>query len=200
MKPYRVEITINADRDTVWRAMTDIEQIRQWFGWDYEGIDGEIRYIFVEHMKHEPPARMSDDDGSWYIELVADGPRTIVRAVMSGELDGTDWDEVYDEIEEGWRTFFEQLRFLLEARPEGRRRTVYLAGAADAQPPVAGEPWHSGPHQHGVVDAAGHLVVSSRSPEGSASILVSTFGLDDAAFDAVRQDWAGRWSTATVTT
>jgi uncharacterized protein YndB with AHSA1/START domain len=199
MKPYRVEITINADRDTVWRAMTDIEQIRQWFGWEYDGIEGEIRYIFVEQMKYEPPARMRDEDGSWYIELVADGPRTVVRVVQSGDLDGTDWDEIYDAIEEGWRTFLEQLRFLLDTRPEGRRRTVFLAGEA-TDVPVEGKPWHSSRYQRMVVDPAGHLVVAATEPKGSAFVLVSTYGLDDAEFAAVRDEWTRRWPAATVTT
>jgi uncharacterized protein YndB with AHSA1/START domain len=200
MKPYRVEITVNADRDTVWRAMTDIEQIRQWFGWDYDGIDGEIRYIFVDQMKHEPPARMTDQDGSWYIELVAEGPRTIVRVVQPGDLDGTDWDEIYDEIEEGWRTFLEQLRFLLDTRTAGRRRTVFLTGTSAAGMQLDGEPWHRSRYQRMVVDAAGHLVVVASSPKDTAFLLVSTYGLDDAAFEAVRDEWTRRWESAATAT
>ena len=48
-KPFRVEVTVDAPRDTVWRALTEPEQIRHWFGWDYDGLEDEIRLIFVEH-------------------------------------------------------------------------------------------------------------------------------------------------------
>lgn len=37
MKKMAVErsIWINAPRERVWRAITETEQIRQWWGWDY---------------------------------------------------------------------------------------------------------------------------------------------------------------------
>lgn len=206
-KPYRVEVTISAARDGVWRAMTDPEQIRQWFGWDYEGLDGEIRHIFADHVVLDPPARMSFEDGS-FIELVADGERTIVRAVLPGPLDEARWDEIYDGIEEGWRSFLEQLRFLLEIRPQGRRRTVYLTGTATGPDALAlagtdGQSWHTSRYQRMSIDAAGHLVgVAAQAPLDSDSIgpvavTISTYGLDDAAFTALRDTWARRWSAVT---
>ena len=48
-KPFRVEVIVDAPRDAVWRALTEPEQIRHWFGWDYDGLEDEIRVIFVEH-------------------------------------------------------------------------------------------------------------------------------------------------------
>ena len=62
-KPFRVEVTVDAPRDEVWRALTEPEQIRHWFGWEYDGLDDEIEFIFVEHAKLHPPDRieMSDD-------------------------------------------------------------------------------------------------------------------------------------------
>jgi uncharacterized protein YndB with AHSA1/START domain len=212
-KPFRVEITINADRDTVWQAMTSPEQIRQWFGWDYEGIDGEIRYIFVDHVELHPPERMLFEDGA-YIELVADGPRTVVRAALPGSLDDADWDEIYDGIEEGWRTFLEQLRFLLETRPRGRRRTIYLTGTTTGAHALAiagaGEqPWHTSRYQSMTIDSSGQLLgVASQAPlagdgAGPTAITITTYGLDDDAFAAVRDEWADRWSAvpdAKVTT
>ena len=38
-KPFRVEVIVDAPRDAVWRALTEPEQIRHWFGWDYDGLE-----------------------------------------------------------------------------------------------------------------------------------------------------------------
>ena len=58
-KPYRVEVTVDAPRDEVWRALTEPEQIRHWFGWEYDGLEGEIELIFRAH--EAPPARPHRD-------------------------------------------------------------------------------------------------------------------------------------------
>jgi uncharacterized protein YndB with AHSA1/START domain len=192
-KPFRVEITIAAPRDAVWQALTVPEEIREWFGWDYDGLDDEIRYIFVERMTHEAPDRLVGANGS-YIELESDGPRTIVRAVMPADLDDTDWDDVYDGVEEGWRQFFEQLRYLLETRPKGKRRTVHLTGAAAVG--LAGDVWHESRYQRMVVDETGHLVGLHVEGDTGVAVTISTYGLDDAEFAAVREDWTRKWAAA----
>ena len=211
-KPFRVEVTVDAPRDAVWRALTDPDLIRQWFGWDYDDLDAEIRYIFVDHAEPHPPGRIDFPDDTRVrqtIELAEVGPRTVVRVVKPAPLDDATWDDIYDGEEEGWRWFFEQLRFLLERGPTGRRRTVYLTGtvpgrrAVEAVEPVDGtapaELWHDSRYLRMVVDRAGHLVVVSGQrplddPEPSpAGIAVSTFGLDDEAFAAVTAEWTDRW-------
>ena len=63
-KPFRVEVTVDAPRDEVWRALTEPERIKHWFGWEYDGLDDEVQLIFVDHATHFPPER---------IELPADG-------------------------------------------------------------------------------------------------------------------------------
>ncbi|HEX8632171.1 MAG TPA: SRPBCC domain-containing protein [Catenuloplanes sp.] len=207
-QPFQVDITINADRDAVWRTMTDPAEIRQWFGWDYDGIDAEIRHIFVEHVRPAPPDRILFEDGS-AIELTADGPLTGVRAVLAGPPQGPDPDDLYNGVEEGWRTFFEQLRFLLETRPGGRRRTIYLTGVASGAELLAvgatgGRPWHGSRYQQMTVSDAGHLVaVASQALLTSenvnpAAITISTYGLDDAGFAAVEEHWTKRWSAVSA--
>ena len=42
-KPFRVEVTVDAPRDVVWRELTEPERIRHWFGWEYDGLDEEIK-------------------------------------------------------------------------------------------------------------------------------------------------------------
>jgi uncharacterized protein YndB with AHSA1/START domain len=201
-KPFLVEVAVNAPTDDVWAALTTPATIGEWFGWDYEGIDAEIRQIFVDEAKLDAPHRVSWGDGS-YLEVTADGPRSIVRAVLPGNLDDSRWDDVYDGVEEGWRAFLTQLRFLLERRPTGRRRTVFLTGDATGAQVIAvagdGEVLLTGVRSLALLDPHGHLVVADIRLKlddiapSRASITVSTYGLDDKTFAEVRDRWAARW-------
>jgi hypothetical protein len=203
-KPFRVEVAVQAPMEEVWRALTEPDRLRQWFGWDYEGLDAEIEFI-VEKCQLEPPDRIAMGELGGAIELTADGGRTIVRAIRPGPLDDARWEDIYDGIEEGWRAFFEQLRFWLERHPRaGRRRTIYLSGvaaSADVLPTVTGEPWHESRLQRMCVAADGHLVgAAAQQPltaaePGPISVTVTTYGLDDDAFEAVRAEWARRWQS-----
>lgn len=212
-KPFHVETRVAAPPADVWPALTEPGRIRRWFGWDYDGIEAEITLIFVDEPKHEDGRRVTWSDGS-YLEVEADGPHTVVRAVLPGDLTDARWDDVYDGIEEGWRAFLAQLRHLLETRPEGRRRTVFLTGSATGADLRAaagdGTPVHESERQFGLVDPHGHLVVAASQARlaedraANVSVTVSTYGLDDDAFAAVRERWASRWlpvaADAAVTT
>lgn len=201
-KPFRVETSVEAPQEAVWRALTTPEQLRDWFGWDYSGIEAETEMIFGPGFG-QPVAERLQFDNSWWIDVVADGSRTIVRAVAPGPLADTEWDDVFDAVEEGWRVFLEQLRYLLEIRPTGRRRTIYLTGETtgadllDAAGP--GETRLVDRYHRIAVNDDGHLVAAEATlsveatEPGPVSIVVSTFGLDDDAFAAVRDQWAERW-------
>jgi uncharacterized protein YndB with AHSA1/START domain len=204
-KPFEVETVVDAPRDVVWRSFSSPELIHQWFGWDYDGLDGEIRFIFVENAEPEPPGRIAFGDGQ-AIDLLADGERTVVRVVMPGDLSDAKWADIYDGMEEGWRTFFEQLRFYLERRQDsGRRRTIYLTGTGSGQAAahalLTGEPWHESRYQRMTVDADGLLLgVAAQQPmdaSGPVSLTVTTYGLDDAAFAEQEKRWTARWSEVT---
>jgi uncharacterized protein YndB with AHSA1/START domain len=128
-KPFQVETVVDAPIEVVWRSITSPDLIHQWFGWDYDDLEGEIRFIFVDHAEPSPQDHRIKVDGGQTIELVPDGRRTVVRVVMPGDLTDASWDDIYDGMEEGWRTFFEQLRFYLERhQASGTRRTIYLTG------------------------------------------------------------------------
>lgn len=206
-KPFVVEVSIDAPADAVWRAVSDTAEIRRWFGWDYPGLDEEIQYIFVDHCTQVPPQRL-EFEGFQTIELVPDGSRTVVRVVCAGGLADAKWDDIYDGMEEGWRTFFHQLKYYVERREGQDRRTVYLSGTVPGPAVVAaldsfapGKGWQSSRHQHAVAPAAeGVDLVSVVSPLPLASdepaklnVTVTTYGLDDAAFAAVQRDWTDRW-------
>ena len=132
----------------------------------------------------------------------------MVRLVSPGSLDGTDWDDVYDELEEGWRAFFHQLRHHLERHRGEDRRTIFLSGRAPARDVIAGvdgmapgEPWLASRHQRATAtgEYGGGLVgvLAARgvdSPEpGRVTVTVTTHGLDDAAYAETRDRWASWW-------
>jgi hypothetical protein len=200
LKPYAVEFDLPAGRDEAWDAVTQPGVLRQWFGWDYDGLDAEIQQIFVDQATLLAPERMGWADGS-YLEVVGDDDRAVVRAVREGPV--PDNPDAYDAIEEAWRTFLVQLRFLFERRPEGVRRTIYLTGETTGRQALslAETDWQPvGRRVSWTVDADGFLVVvSGRVPLSGPSaarmeVTVSTFGLDDAAFENVREEWTKKWA------
>ena len=73
----------------------------------------------------------------------------VTRAAPAGS-----WDGVYDEVNEGWLTFFQQLRFYLERHPGKERRTLHV--------PAEGEEWFRTENQLGVVREDGSLVIRTR--------------------------------------
>ena len=199
-KPYRLEISVAAGRDEVWETVTQPPVIRQWFGWDYDGLDAEIRQIFVDEATLLAPERMGWADGS-FLEVTGDDQGSIVRAVR-GEPPVEDVDQ-WDPLEAGWTAFLIQLRYLLEESPKGRRRTLFLTGTSTGRQALrlaTGDWTRAGTRVAWVVDAEGHLVVvSGRRPldgpdADRVEIIVSTFSLDDVAFDACRDRWSKRWA------
>ena len=200
LKPYSVEFALAASRDEVWDAVTQPAVLRQWFGWDYDGLDAEIRQIFVDQATLLAPERMGWADGS-YLEVTGDDDRAVVRAVREGPV--PDNPDAYDAIEEAWRAFLVQLRFLVERRPTGARRTVYLIGETTGRQALslAETEWQPvGRRVSWTIDADGFLVVvAGRVPLDGPSaahmeVTVSTFGLDDDAFEARREEWTKKWA------
>ena len=213
-RPFRVEVVVDAPREEVWRALTEPERVSRWFGWDYDGLASEIQYIFVDHARHEPPGLIELDDGqdNQTIELIEEGPRTRVICFRPGPLDGADWDELYEDVREGWITFFAQLRHSIERHPEEDRRTIRLTGEAVPAEVVealgrelSGPVWHQGRFQH-VVAAGGdgdllvgvHPKLPVDAPvRGPISVIVTSYGLGDEAFAALGERWQSWWRELT---
>jgi hypothetical protein len=151
--PVIVEVVIAAPVETVWRALRDPAEIRNWFGWDYEGLEEEIRFIFLEASKADDDARVLDGGSEGVIALEDRGGETVVRVTRAAPAGS--WEGVYDEVNEGWLTFFQQLRFYLERHPGRERRTVQIE--------TGGEEWFRTEKQLGVVREDGSLVI--RTPE-----------------------------------
>ena len=226
----RIELTLPAPFDVVWRWFRDPALIRRWFGWDYDsdegGLDAEIRMIFVDHTVVDEADR-SLHMGGHRFAFEARGEATVVRVTRAAPASGPEWtDAFYDDVDEGWISFLHQLRFTLAHHPDDERRTLYLSGEAidpadaslttqvDGQLAVgaryrssvgpenlSGEVWFRSAHQLGLtVDAWGPgLAILAESPTAaadhpSAQAILTTYGLDAAAHDALAQPWTAWWA------
>ena len=138
-----IVVTVAAPVEDVWRALREPAAIRQWFGWDYVNmygladLDAEIETIFggASTSDEERTIRFREDE---MLRVEPRGAETIVRVTRPGPADG-DWDGYYDDIAEGWLSFFHQLRFALERHPGEERRTLHLTAVAedDRSGPIA---------------------------------------------------------------
>jgi uncharacterized protein YndB with AHSA1/START domain len=146
--PVIVELAIAAPADTVWRALRDPAEIKRWFGWEYEGFDEEVEYIFFKASSADDDARVLDGGPGGTIALEDRGGETVVRVTRPEPASG------YDEVNEGWLTFMQQLRFYLERRHGRDRHTLHV--------PTSGEEWFRSEHQVGTVREDGALVIRTR--------------------------------------
>lgn len=208
-----VELTIAAPFATVWQALRDPAEIRRWHGWDYDELDGEIEIIYVNDVvADEAAGTIAIGDGSRF-ELEDRGAETVVRVTMPAPADGASWDDFYSDIREGWVTFVEQLRFMLEQHAGEERRTLQLDGppavAVDDAPGSAyaattpwGEPlagtvrFRTGNQVVLAVDGYGPgLVALHAKPGGGGMAVVTAYGLDDQAFAALEQRWSDGYAS-----
>lgn len=222
-----VEVTISASADDVWRALRDPAAIREWFGWDSDTLEGEIDFIFVQRASADDDARVLSFKLGDRFEVEDRGATCVVRVVRPAPTADTDWDDVFEDMIQGWIAFAQQLAFAMSRHAGERRRTLYFSGsprrAGDPLAAVAlgldagstgertsiamgdaslsGTVWHRGRHQVGVtVDGWGDglLVVMDRPandrwPVGGSQAILTTYGLDDAAFEALRARWTRWW-------
>lgn len=133
-----VELFVAAPIEAVWRALREPAAIARWFGWDYEGLTPEIAEIFERHATVEEPGRRLTIAGTGDLFVLEPrGQGTMVRLIRAAPAEGS-WDDIYDDVIEGWTMFLHQLRFALERHPADTRRTLYLSGrsraAADPAP------------------------------------------------------------------
>ena len=135
-KKVIAEVSIDADADTVWRAVSEGEEVKRWFCTDArvtpgaggsvwmsfgEGMDWEVPIEIWEPGKHlrtvdPPPSKLAVD---YFIESKAG--ETVLRIVHSG-FAADAWDDEMDNLNAGWRTFAWNLKHYLERHP-GEPRT-----------------------------------------------------------------------------
>ncbi len=226
-----VEVTIAAPVDAVWDAIRDPEKICNWFGWDADTLRGEVDFIFGTAGRADDAARTLHFEGTGdRFEVVERGAGCVLRVVRAAPA-GSSWDDVYEDMTEGWISFVQQLRLGIERHGLAPRRTIYLSGNArtGGSGPIAalglgdvrtamdgdlhsvalptgdrvtGEIWHRSPWQVGLVVPQwgdGLLIVTDKShtgtaPDGRGMVILTTYGLPDTDFDALRTRWSAWWS------
>ncbi|HEX6258571.1 MAG TPA: hypothetical protein VFZ48_03765 [Candidatus Saccharimonadales bacterium] len=123
----QLSLTVKAPIDTVWNALRQRQKLAQWFGWNYEGLEAEINDIYFTNAREEGATdtvrRSLAVNGDDTFILLAQGDNTELQLVRR-PLDGTAEDNYYDTITEGWISFVEQLRFMLECKPDDTRKTI----------------------------------------------------------------------------
>lgn len=123
-----IEVEVGAPPGRVWQALREPEELRRWFGWDYDGLEAEIREIFLDGARVAGEGEALEVSGGDRFELEGSGTGTLVRVIRATdpELD----PDAYDAISEGWLGFLWQLGFALERHPGEERATVRMSGAA----------------------------------------------------------------------
>jgi hypothetical protein len=202
-----VEVPIAAPVDEVWRWLRDPERIRRWHGWEYDGLDEEIRAIYLDGAEADEGARRLGFAGvgtTFEVEEPAAG-RTRLRVTEPAPVG----DDTFDEVAEGWITFVHQLAFALEEHPDEERRTLHLADATSGvEAGAPGEafevttPWGdrlSGTVRYRTANQVGLrveqfgdglLVQHAPPPRGSGRAILTLYGFDDAALAALEERWA----------
>ena len=128
-----VDTVIAAPIEVAWRALRDPDKIKTWFGWEAPTLSEEIKFIFFDSAT-EDVANHVLQFGEWQgaadaIALEARDDHTRLQVIRVGGP-VIDWEGVYDDMAEGWVTFFEQLRLALEVHPGKTRRTIYFSGVS----------------------------------------------------------------------
>lgn len=123
----KLSLTIKASVDAVWNALRDKEKLLQWHGWDTSTLEDEIENIYFTDIKEEVgedkrTLRVNGGDTFSVESVGADTRLTLVRAGLSGN---SEWDAYYGNITEGWVSFIEQLRFMLERDSNTVRKTTF---------------------------------------------------------------------------
>lgn len=135
------EVVIKADVETVWKALTDAEELRRWFGLDARvqpGAGGSVWITWsgpeagweapIEVWDAPHHLRTLESAGSkvtvdYFIE--ARGGETVLRLVHSG-FSGDMWDdEMLDTLDSGWGAFLATLQHYLERHPGEPRVLVH---------------------------------------------------------------------------
>lgn len=133
------EMLLPRPMDAVWLTFRDPELIKRWYGWEFDGLDEEIKALFVDGTVVDRDARTMHIGGH-LITFTPQDAQTHLRVARCNppfaDATGINWARDYDDIEEGLIGYLQQCRFALARHPQQRRRTVHRAGAARSAIPT----------------------------------------------------------------
>ncbi|WP_214405869.1 hypothetical protein [Pseudonocardia lacus] len=162
---------------TVWRHLREPDLLRRWFGWHGPEFEAEIAGLSGGFSTVERDGR-AVVIGDHRMVLQEAGPGTELRI---SRIAGSGADDV--EIDEGWVTFLEQLRYAVTVRPAGARHTLLAPGAPATAIPWAHEEWARSAHQRTVlVPAWGQVQVTIVRPSAGGPaprVVVNGYGRTD---------------------
>ncbi|UZN03600.1 hypothetical protein [Cellulomonas sp. S1-8] len=165
-----VSVDVHAPVAAVWDHLRDPHLLRRWFGWDYPGLDAEIRQIFHDEAREE----VDDDAGTrtlvWrngdrmVVAGPADAPHAHVTVTRTSHDGLSSFDGVFDEMDEGWLQFTHQLAFALKVHPGEDRVTLqsHDLDAGDSRSPLL---FRAGLHGVRGLPVGAH--VEATRPDGS---------------------------------
>ncbi len=157
-RDHEHQFTIDASPAEVWKAITDADELVNWFPMEATvnpGAGGVITYGWAPEMQHpcqieiwEPEGHLrtswmesvpGDAEGKtvatvvdWFIK--GEGGRTTLRLVHSGFHTGTEWDEDYDGTNRGWNYELRSLKHYLENHLGTARRMIALRQPVSISP------------------------------------------------------------------
>jgi uncharacterized protein YndB with AHSA1/START domain len=132
-----IEVTVAAPADEVWRSLRDRERLAQWFGWTTETLPEEIEYIFYKQARGDDATRTLHFDGeNDRFEVEPRGDGCVLRLIQPAPTADYDWEDIFEDVSQGWTAFVQQLRFAAEHHRGEQRRTLFLSGS----PRRAGDP------------------------------------------------------------
>lgn len=166
-------VDVHSPVATVWEHLRDPRLVRRWFGWDHDGLDAEIREIFVDDVRevHDHVDGRTTRTLRWpnHDELTVtardDEPTRTRITVTRPSHDGlSGFDGVFDAMDEGWIQFLHQLAFALDVHPGQDRVTLHSHGmdAGDRRDPLL---FRAGLHGVRGLPVGGH--VDATRPDGS---------------------------------
>lgn len=178
----RIEITVAAPVDEVWRSLREKERIFHWHGWDAPELEAEIDLIFFQAADADDGERTLTVQGhdAFTLTTAPEGTRVVLTRAPKGT--SPEWDDYYDDITEGWITFLHQLKFAHEFHPGEQRRTLFWPAEVDLG--YSGKPFFESANQRGaVIEEFGQgLVITS-----AKMTVVTTYGFSDDQLAALRQ-------------
>jgi hypothetical protein len=174
---FSATFSMPAPPATVWQHLREPELLRRWFGWHGPEFEDEIAGLSGGFSTVEREGR-AVAIGDHRMVLQEAGPGTELRVSRFAES-----DEHGIEIDEGWVTFLEQLRYVVTVQPAGARHTLMIPGAPTTDIPCEHEEWARSTHQRTVLAPAwGQVQVATVRPTAGGPaprVVVNGYGRTD---------------------